>query len=82
MPCYHLPKTPSESAASRASGVPVLAAGCADHAGEPCLEDGYYLYTSFNENAPIVYRPAEALDCFLWTRMDVLVLGDYVVQKH
>jgi len=35
-----------------------------------------------NENEPIVHRPAEALDCFLRTRMDVLVLGDYVVQKH
>jgi carbamoyltransferase len=40
------------------------------------------LNTSFNENEPIVHRPAEALDCFLRTRMDVLVLGDYVVQKH
>jgi carbamoyltransferase len=39
------------------------------------------LNTSFNENEPIVLRPAEALDCFLRTRMDVLALGNYVVTK-
>ena len=37
------------------------------------------LNTSFNENEPIVCRPEEALDCFLRTRMDRLVLGDWVV---
>jgi carbamoyltransferase len=40
------------------------------------------LNTSFNENEPVVCRPAEALDCFLRTRMDVLVLGDWVVQRR
>src|SRR6185369_10505096 len=39
------------------------------------------LNTSFNENEPIVLRPGEALDCFLRTRMDVLVLGDQVIAK-
>jgi carbamoyltransferase len=39
------------------------------------------LNTSFNENEPIVHRPAEAIDCFLRTRMDVLVLGNRVVTK-
>ena len=39
------------------------------------------LNTSFNENEPIVHRPAEALDCFLRTRMDVLVLGNHLVTK-
>jgi carbamoyltransferase len=39
------------------------------------------LNTSFNENEPIVLRPEEALDCFLRTRMDVLVLGNHVVTK-
>ena len=39
------------------------------------------LNTSFNENEPIVHRPEEALDCFLRTRMDVLVLGTRVVTK-
>jgi carbamoyltransferase len=39
------------------------------------------LNTSFNENEPIVHQPAEALDCFLRTRMDVLVLGSCVITK-
>ncbi len=39
------------------------------------------LNTSFNENEPIVHRPAEALDCFLRTKMDVLVLGCRAVVK-
>jgi len=37
------------------------------------------LNTSFNENEPVVCQPAEALDCFLRTNMDVLVLGDHVL---
>jgi carbamoyltransferase len=39
------------------------------------------LNTSFNENEPIVHKPEEALDCFLRTRMDVLVLGGYAIEK-
>jgi carbamoyltransferase len=39
------------------------------------------LNTSFNENEPIVHRPEEALDCFLRTRMDVLVLGGFTVER-
>jgi carbamoyltransferase len=39
------------------------------------------LNTSFNENEPIVCRPEEALDCFLRTRMDVLVLGRALVRR-
>ncbi len=39
------------------------------------------LNTSFNENEPVVCRPEEALDCFLRTRMDVLVLGDTVISR-
>jgi len=39
------------------------------------------LNTSFNENEPIVLTPQEALDCFLRTRMDVLVLGDFLIEK-
>ncbi len=38
--------------------------------------------TSFNENEPGVCRPEEALDCFLRTRMDVLVLGDWMVRRE
>jgi carbamoyltransferase len=29
----------------------------------------------------VVCRPEEALDCFLRTRMDVLVLGDWIVRR-
>ncbi len=39
------------------------------------------LNTSFNENEPIVCTPDEALDCFLRTQMDVLVLGSHVVER-
>ena len=39
------------------------------------------LNTSFNENEPIVLRPAEALDCFLRTDMDVLVMGPHILTK-
>jgi carbamoyltransferase len=40
------------------------------------------LNTSFNENEPVVCRPEEALDCFLRTKMDVLVLGDFFVERN
>jgi carbamoyltransferase len=39
------------------------------------------LNTSFNENEPIVNTPAEALDCFLRTRMDRLVLGEIALSR-
>ena len=39
------------------------------------------LNTSFNENEPVVCKPEEALDCFLRTRMDVLVMGRYYVER-
>jgi carbamoyltransferase len=39
------------------------------------------LNTSFNDNEPIVCRPEEAIDCFLRTKMDVLVLGDTLIRK-
>ena len=37
------------------------------------------LNTSFNENEPIVNNPAEALDCFLRTKMDMLVLENCII---
>jgi carbamoyltransferase len=40
------------------------------------------LNTSFNENEPVVCKPSEALDCFLRTKMDVLVLGNWYVQRQ
>jgi carbamoyltransferase len=39
------------------------------------------LNTSFNENEPIVRSPQEALDCFLRTRMDVLVMGNIIIER-
>jgi carbamoyltransferase len=40
------------------------------------------LNTSFNENEPIVERPEQALDCFLRTDMDVLVMGPHLLRKR
>ncbi len=39
------------------------------------------LNTSFNENEPIVCKPAEAVECFLRTKMDALALGNFLVSK-
>jgi len=39
------------------------------------------LNTSFNENEPIVLKPEEALDCFLRTHMDVLVMGRHTLAR-
>lgn len=40
------------------------------------------LNTSFNENEPIVNTPEEAINCFLRTKMDVLVIEDYIIYKE
>jgi carbamoyltransferase len=40
------------------------------------------LNTSLNENEPVVRTPAEAISCFLRTDMDVLVLGNCVIDRH
>ena len=39
------------------------------------------LNTSFNDNEPIVCRPEEALDCYLRTQMDALVLGNFLITR-
>ena len=39
------------------------------------------LNTSFNENEPIVDTPHQALDCFLRTQMDVLVIGPWFLSR-
>ena len=39
------------------------------------------LNTSFNENEPVVCKAEEAIDCFLRTKMDVLVLGDTFITR-
>ena len=48
----------------------------ADRTGVPLL-----LNTSFNENEPIVCTPEEAIKCFLRTQMDVVVLGNFYVER-
>src|SRR5260370_42049031 len=39
------------------------------------------LNTSFNDNEPIVCRTDEAIECFLPTKMDVLVLAHRLFRK-
>ena len=40
------------------------------------------LNTSFNENEPIVCEPKQAIETFLRTKMDVLVLEDWIIQRE
>jgi carbamoyltransferase len=40
------------------------------------------LNTSFNENEPVVCKPEEALDCFLRTKMDALILGNVFIARR
>jgi carbamoyltransferase len=47
-----------------------------DLTGVPVL-----LNTSFNENEPVVNTPAQAIDCFLRTRMDTLAIGNFLLLK-
>lgn len=49
----------------------------ADKTGVPIL-----LNTSFNENEPIVNKPEEALDCFLRTKMDMLVMENIIIERE
>ena len=39
------------------------------------------LNTSFNENEPIVMNPNQAIDCFLRTKMDILVLNNFIIKR-
>ncbi len=39
------------------------------------------LNTSFNENEPIVMKPIDAINCFLRTDMDVLVLNNFMIRR-
>ena len=48
----------------------------AEKTGVPIL-----LNTSFNENEPIVNKPEEALDCFLRTKMDILVMENIIIER-
>jgi predicted NodU family carbamoyl transferase len=37
--------------------------------------------TSFSENEPVICYPEEALDCFLRTQMDILVLRNFWIAR-
>ena len=39
------------------------------------------LNTSFNENEPIVMNVNNAIDCFLRTKMDILVLNNFIIKR-
>jgi carbamoyltransferase len=39
------------------------------------------LNTSFNENEPVVCKPEDALDCFLRTKMDILVMNNTIISR-
>ena len=39
------------------------------------------LNTSFNENEPIVRTVQECLDCFIRTKMDILVIQDFIIER-
>lgn len=39
------------------------------------------LNTSFNENEPVVCKPEEAIACFARTKMDILVMGNWLIQR-
>ena len=56
--------------------VPSTCVGAGDLTGVPVV-----LNTSFNDNEPIVCRPEEALECFRRTRMDVLVMGNFLLER-
>ncbi len=53
-----------------------LIAAFAEKTGVPLV-----LNTSFNENEPIVCSPADAIDCFVATKMDVLAIEDFLVRR-
>jgi carbamoyltransferase len=53
-----------------------LISAFADRTGVPVL-----LNTSFNENEPICLTPEEAVNTFVRTKMDLLVLGNFVAEK-
>jgi carbamoyltransferase len=53
-----------------------LISAFADRTGVPVL-----LNTSFNENEPICLTPEQAVDTFIRTKMDLVVLGNFVAEK-
>ena len=68
--------TPEEFRERCRAGTHRLIEAFRDLTGVPML-----LNTSFNENEPIVMTPTQALDTFLKTKMDLLVVGNYVLDR-
>ena len=65
-----------------------IGAWCDEFYGGPLIKEfekitgiPILLNTSFNENEPIVCKPLEALDCFLRTKMDLLVINNLVIKR-
>lgn len=53
------------------------------HAFHKLTEVPVLLNTSFNvKGQPIVNTPQEAIDCYLSTKIDCLIVGDYVLEKE
>ena len=42
----------------------------------------FFINTSFNENEPIVMNPENAIDCFERTKMDTLVLENFLITRN
>tara|TARA_B110000503_G_C7153609_1_gene416272 strand:- start:344 stop:2089 length:1746 start_codon:yes stop_codon:yes gene_type:complete len=40
------------------------------------------LNTSFNENEPVVFSPEDAINCFLRTKMDILIIENWVIVRN
>ena len=40
------------------------------------------MISSSFENEPVVCNPDEAINCFLRTNMDVLVLGNWIIKRE
>jgi carbamoyltransferase len=40
------------------------------------------LNTSFNENEPIIRTPQEAIDCFIRTKMDLLIIENFIIERE
>ncbi|CAN1593622.1 COG2192 Predicted carbamoyl transferase, NodU family [Candidatus Pelagibacterales bacterium] len=40
------------------------------------------LNTSFNENEPIIRTPQEAIDCFVRTKMDLLIIENFIIERE
>jgi carbamoyltransferase len=56
----------------------VLIAAFAQRSGVPAV-----INTSFNTRGkPIVCTPLDALECFFASRLDVLAIGPYVIEKN